>query len=149
VRFFLRAAALVLLASAGAAARAQVPPDPVADEAAVQAVCGRCHAIGMFKGQQRSWDRWNDVFAQMTRRGATGTDEQLERVTRWFLENQTVVNVNTAPADELGLVLDVDPATAEAIVVRRQQRPFRLLAELREFTVQGRDVREWTARVVF
>lgn len=103
----------------------------------------------MFAGQRRSWDRWNDVFAQMTRRGATGTDEQLERVTRWFLENQTIVNVNTASADELGLVLDVDPATAEAIVARREGRPFRALQDLREFAGAGRDVGEWTARVVF
>jgi len=31
----------------------------------------------------------------MTKRGANGTDEQLERVTRFFMENLTLVNVNT------------------------------------------------------
>ena len=35
-------------------------------------------------GKPRSWERWNDVFADMTKRGANGTDEQLELVTRIF-----------------------------------------------------------------
>ena len=47
------------------------------DLQAVQVVCGRCHSTAVFLNQPRSWDRWNDVFADMTKRGANGTDEQL------------------------------------------------------------------------
>ena len=54
--------------------------DPDLDLQAVQAVCGRCHTTAVFLSQPRSWDRWNDVFADMTRRGANGTDEQLARI---------------------------------------------------------------------
>src|SRR5215471_13872224 len=35
------------------------------------------HTTAVFLSQTRSWERWNDVFADMTQRGANGTDEQL------------------------------------------------------------------------
>ena len=85
----------------------------------------------VFLNQPRSWDRWNDVFADMTRRGANGTDEQLARVTTYFLENLTLVNVNTSPADELAWVLGVRDDVAEAIIARRQRQPFANIAQLR------------------
>ena len=72
------AAALCLRGRTGEAA----DPDP--DLQAVQAVCGRCHTTAVFLNKPRSWDRWNDVFADMTQRGANGTDEQLARVTTIF-----------------------------------------------------------------
>jgi competence protein ComEA len=106
-----------------------VGPDP--DLEAVQAVCGRCHTTAVFLKEPRSWERWNDVFADMTGRGARGTDEQLERVTRYFLENLTLIDINTSPADEISGVLSISDKTAEAIIDRRQRRPFTTLDELR------------------
>jgi DNA uptake protein ComE-like DNA-binding protein len=97
----------------------------------VQEVCGRCHTLAVFLKQPRSWDRWNDVFADMTQRGAKGTDEQLARVTTYFLENLTLVNVNSSPADELAWVLGVRDDVAQAILERRQRQPFANLAQLR------------------
>lgn len=105
--------------------------DPDLDLQAVQAVCGRCHTPAVFLNQTRSWDRWNDVFADMTQRGANGTDEQLARVTTYFLENLTVVNVNSSPADELAWVLGVRDDVADAIIARRQRQPFTSIAQLR------------------
>jgi DNA uptake protein ComE-like DNA-binding protein len=67
----------------------------------------------------------------MTQRGATGTDEQLTRVTRFFLENLTLVNVNSSPADELKWVLGVRDDVMQAIIARREHQPFRNLDELR------------------
>jgi len=101
------------------------------DLQAVQAVCGRCHTTALFINETRSWDRWNDVFAAMTQRGASGTEEQLARVTSYFLENLTLVNVNTSPADELAWVLGVPDDVAEAIIARRERQPFANIAELR------------------
>jgi len=101
------------------------------DLQAVQAVCGRCHTSALFMKRPRSWDRWNDVFADMTKRGASGTDDQLARVTTYFLENLTLVNVNTSPADELAWVLGVRDEVAVAIIARRQRQPFANLAQLR------------------
>jgi competence ComEA-like helix-hairpin-helix protein len=111
--------------------------DPDLDLQAVQAVCGRCHTLAVFLNQPRSWDRWNDVFADMTRRGANGTDEQLARVTTYFLENLTLVNVNSSPADELAWVLGVGDEVARAIIARRERQPFANIAQLR--AVRGVD----------
>jgi DNA uptake protein ComE-like DNA-binding protein len=105
--------------------------DPDPNLGAVQAVCGRCHTTAVFLDKPRSWDRWNDIFADMTQRGATGTDEQLERVTTYFLENLTLVNVNTSPAEEIAGVLGVGDDVAGEIIAKRQRRPFANLAELR------------------
>ena len=101
------------------------------DMQAVQAVCGRCHTTAVFLNKPRSWERRNDVFADMTRRGANGSDEQLARVTTYFLENLTLVNVNTSPADELAGVLGVGDDVAEAIIARRQRQPFANIEQLR------------------
>lgn len=101
------------------------------DLQAVQAVCGRCHTLAVFLNKPRSWERWNDVFADMTQRGANGTDEQLARVTTYFLENLTLVNVNSSPADELAWVLGVRDDVAQAIIARRQREPFANIAQLR------------------
>ena len=131
-----------------------MPPAPADDSdsdwKAVQAVCGRCHSTTLFEKKPRSWERWNDVFADMTQRGATGTDEQLMRVTRYFLENLTFVNVNTSPADELAGVLGVTDVVAEAIIARRQQRPFANLDELRSVPgVEGKTVEKRKDRILF
>ena len=117
-------AATVVAGTASAA-----DPDPNLE--AVQTVCGRCHTTAVFLDKPRSWGRWNDVFADMTQRGANGTDEQLARVTTYFLENLTLVNVNTSPADEIAGVLGVGDDVAEAIIASRQRQPFANLAELR------------------
>ncbi len=109
--------------------------DPNPDRQAVEAVCGHCHTTEVFLNKPRSWERWNDVFADMTKRGANGTDEQLEQVTRFFLENLTLVNVNTSAAEELAGVLGVSDAVAQDIIARRQVRRFVGMAELR--TVPG------------
>ena len=105
--------------------------DPDPDLQAVQVVCGRCHTTAVFLKQSRSWDRWNDVFADMTKRGANGTDEQLARVTTYFLENLTLVNVNSSPADELAGVLGVSDEVAQAIIARRERQPFANIDQLR------------------
>jgi hypothetical protein len=110
-------------------------PDPNLE--AVQTVCGRCHTTAVFLDKPRAWDRWNDVFADMTQRGASGTDEQLERVTTYFLENLTFVNVNTSPAEEIAGVLGVGDEVAGTIIASRQRQPFANLAELR--AVRGVD----------
>jgi len=120
------AVAAVIFGCAAAAEAAE--PDP--NLPAVQTVCGRCHTTAVFLKEPRSWDRWNDVFADMTKRGASGSDEQLARVTTYFLENLTLVNVNSSPADEIEGVLGVSGDVAGDIIARRQVKPFTTLAQL-------------------
>ncbi len=117
---------------------------------AVQAVCGRCHTTSVFQNKPRSWERWNDVFADMTKRGANGTDEQLARVTKYFFENLTIINVNTSPADELAGVLGVSDEVAEAIIARRQRQPLAGLGELEAVPgVDARILQQRKARILF
>jgi competence ComEA-like helix-hairpin-helix protein len=124
--------------------------EPNPDLKAVQVVCGRCHTTAVFIDKPRSWERWNDVFADMTKRGATGTDEQLERVTRFFLENLTLVNVNTSAAEELAGVLGVSEEVAQAVITRRQQQPFSNVDQLRAIPGINQDkLNERKSRILF
>jgi len=123
---------------------------PNADLQAVQAVCGRCHTTAVFLNKPRSWDRWNDVFADMTQRGANGTDEQLERVTRFFLENLTLVNVNTSAAEELAGVLGVNDEVAQDVIARRQRQRFSNIDQLRAVPgVNIEKLKERKSRILF
>ena len=124
--------------------------EPNPDLKAVQVVCGRCHTTAVFIDKPRSWERWNDVFADMTKRGANGTDEQLERVTRFFLENLTLVNVNTSAAEELAGVLGVSEEVAQAVIARRQQQRFSNLDQLRAIPGIDQDkLKERKSRILF
>ncbi len=120
-----RPATFVLLAASAWAA------GDGADWEAVTAVCGKCHTTAIFEGKPRSWDRWNDVFAEMTQHGANGTTDQLMRVTRYFLENLTLVNMNTSEAEEIAGILGVTDDVAAVIIERRQKQRFNSIADLR------------------
>jgi DNA uptake protein ComE-like DNA-binding protein len=139
-----------LLAVIAASVVAGAAADPNPDREAVEAVCGHCHTTAVFLNKPRSWDRWNGVFADMTQRGAKGTDEQLEKVTRFFLENLTLVNVNTSASEELAGVLGVSDEVVQAIIERRQRRRFDNIAELREFPgVNADKLEDRKARILF
>ena len=97
--------------------------DPL-DFQAVADVCTRCHAASQFLTTERSDSRWEQVFAEMSENGATGTDDQLNRVVSYFQKNLTVINVNTSPPDELGPTLQVSDSVVSAIMARRAQKKF-------------------------
>ena len=122
---------MAAIAAPFCAGRITQAADDDPNKEAVQAVCGRCHTITVFLQKPRSWERWNDAFADMTQRGAAGTDEQLAKVTAFFLENLTLVNINSSPAEELAWVLDVPDDVAQEIITRRERQPFASLAQLR------------------
>ena len=116
----------------------------------VQVVCGRCHTIAVFLNQTRTWERWNDVFADMTQRGANGTDEQLAQVTTFFLENLTLVNINKSPVEELAGVLGVSDDVAQEIIARRERQPFANLAQLRAVPgVDAAKLEQRKSRILF
>jgi hypothetical protein len=106
--------------------------DPL-NKTAVDKVCTRCHQNGMYLTTPRPWIRWTDVFRNMSARGATGTDAELDRVVTFFLENLTIISVNASPGNELGPVLGLSDETVEAILLRREQQPFRNAGELAAF----------------
>jgi hypothetical protein len=111
------------------AAASTLDKDPQ-DIVAVTIVCTRCHVASQFLTSPRSSGRWEETYGQMARNGATGTDEQLNRVVHYFQKNLTIINVNTSPVEELQPTLQVDDATADAIVDRRAKKPFAGVADL-------------------
>ena len=90
----------------------------VADKADFEAVCGACHTSSMVS-DIRTEPEWKEIVEHMVSIGADGTDEQLEAVMRVLLRTLTKVNVNTATAEQLPLVLDINEATARAVVKYR------------------------------
>jgi DNA uptake protein ComE-like DNA-binding protein len=129
--------AISLPGDAAAIAKASKLDKDPADFEAVTVVCTRCHASSQFLSTPRSSARWEETYGQMSRLGATGSDEQLNRVVAYFQKNLTIINVNTSPAEELGPTLQVSDDAVEAILARRVKRPFASIADLA--TVPGVD----------
>ncbi len=100
------------------------------DIASVVTVCGRCHAAAMYLEVPRSYTRWEEVFARMSKHGATGSDDQLRGVIRFFDRNLTVVNLNTSPAVELEAALQIDEIGSSQLMQLRQSRKLRSIADL-------------------
>lgn len=115
--------------AAAIAAASNLDHDPE-DIAAVAAVCSRCHVASQFLGAPRSSGRWEQTYARMSRNGATGTDDQLNRVVRFFQQNLTIINVNTSPAEELGPTLQVGDDVVDKLLARRATRKFAGVADL-------------------
>ena len=112
------------------------------DFQAVADVCTQCHAASQFLTTPRSDGRWEQVFEEMSNNGATGTDDQLNRVVSYFQKNLTVINVNTSPPDELGPTLQVGDTVVAAIVARRAQKKFTDIDDLSSVTGVDRSVLE-------
>jgi competence protein ComEA len=125
---------LLLGISATCAAQASKTPvrSEAADKADFEAVCGACHTSSMVS-DIRTEPEWTDTVEHMVSLGADGTGEQMEAVMRVLLRTLTKVNVNTAPAAQLPLVLDISDTMAQAVVkYRAEHGKFKSLADLKK-----------------
>src|ERR1051325_1930877 len=117
---------------------------PEADQADFKTVCAACHGLDMVS-DIRSETEWKDIVEQMVSLGAKGNQQQMEAVMRVLLRRLTKVNVNTATAGQLPLVLDISEATAEAVVKHRDRNGnFKTLDDLKK--VPGIDAAKLDAR---
>ena len=89
-----------------------------ADTADFETVCEACHSASIVS-DMRTEGEWRETVEHMVSIGAKGTGEQMEAVMRVLLRTQTKVNVNTATAAQLPLVLDISDAAAQAVVKYR------------------------------
>jgi competence protein ComEA len=124
-----------LLAGTTATCVAQATKAPArteaTDKADFEAVCGACHTSSMVS-DIRTEPEWKDTVELMVSLGAEGTGAQMEAVMRVLLRTLTKVNVNTAPATQLALVLDISEASAQAMVkYRADHGKFKSLADLK------------------
>ena len=68
----------------------------------------------------------------MIKLGAEGTGDDFEQILRYLLRTKTRINVNTATASEIALVLDISGAAADAVIARRTAKgQFKTLDELK------------------
>jgi DNA uptake protein ComE-like DNA-binding protein len=96
-----------------------------------------------------SYDAWHDTVQTMLDRGATGTDQQLADVMDYLHRTMTTIDVNTADAGELQIVLHVKEATAQAIIDRRGTQKFTSLAGLKSVPGVDASTVDSKAKLIF
>ena len=97
----------------------------------------------------KSYDAWHDTVQKMVDRGANGTDEQFDDIMDYLHRTMTTINVNTADADELEIVLNVPETTAQAIIARRSTKKFTGLADLKSVPGVDASTVDSKARLIF
>jgi Helix-hairpin-helix motif len=152
-RPFLATYALMLVAGPVAAAWGSDAAPPARDLAhesrSFKAVCARCHNLQLVMDTPMSYDAWHDTVQTMMDRGATGTDQQFADVMDYLHRTVTTIDVNTADADELQIVLNLPEATAQAILARRSTQKFKGLADLKSVPGVDASTVEAKARLIF
>jgi competence protein ComEA len=150
---FLAAYALMLVAGPVAAAWGGDAAPPTRDLAresrSFKAVCARCHNLQLVMDTPMSYDAWHDTVQTMMDRGATGTDQQFADVMDYLHRTMTTIDVNTADADELQIVLQVPQATAQAIIARRSTQKFTSPADLKSVPGVEASTVDAKARLIF
>lgn len=99
--------------------------EPAAREAPPPAfgrVCSRCHDGTRIVESRRLREQWDVTLDRMVTLGATGSEEDFDAILHYLMTVYGRVNVNTAPADEIALVLRLEAKDAEAIVRVRSER---------------------------
>ncbi len=141
-----------LVAAWGAASSAGLAP-PVHDLArearSLKAVCARCHNLQIVMDTPMSYDAWHDTVQKMMDQGATGTDQQFDDVMDYLHRTMTTINVNTADADELQIVLDMPEKAAQAIITRRSTQKLAGLADLKSIPGVDASTVDAKARLIF
>ena len=145
-RRVLAAAMFVVSWVGGVAAPA---PDLAREGESLKAVCGKCHNLQMVMDTPMSYEAWHDTVQTMVDRGASGTDAQFDDVMDYLHRTMTTINVNAADVGELEIVLDVNEATAKAIVARRGSRKFSGLADLKSVAGVDGGGADAKARLIF
>jgi hypothetical protein len=138
-------AALAALAAQANPASPAPPTDPLGQErASVQAVCAKCHNLQIVMDTPMSYGAWHDTVQKMIDRGADASDQQLEDIMDYLHRTMTTIDVNSADADELSIVLDAPEPVVKALIARRKTRKFTGLEDLK--TVAGIDAAKLDAK---
>jgi len=115
----------------------------------LKAVCAKCHNLQMVTSTPRSYDAWHDTVQKMVDRGAKGTDDQYDDIMDYLHRTMTTIDVNSADADELEIVLNASETTAQAIVARRSTKKFTGLADLKSIPGVDASTVDAKARMIF
>jgi len=85
----------------------------------------------------KSYDAWQETMQKMVDLGAKGTDQQYDDIMDFLHRTITTIDVNSADAEELEIVLETSATTAQAIIARRETKKFTGLPDLK--TIPGID----------
>jgi competence protein ComEA len=149
---FLVVCALMLAAPVTVAWGSDAAPparDLAREGRSLKAVCAKCHNLQIVMDTPMSYDAWHDTVQSMMDRGATGTDQQFADVMDYLHRTMTTIDVNTADADELQIVLQVPPAAAQAILSRRSTQKFTSLTDLESIPGVDASTVEAKAKLIF
>ena len=91
-----------------------------AAEATMERVCIACHPFEKIVKTRRTVAQWAEQITLMKGRGAPGTDADFALVRKYLPRYYGVVDVNTAPAEELTAVLGLSGKDATAVVDYRK-----------------------------
>jgi competence protein ComEA len=140
---------VALFAVAWAADVAPPAPGLAREGQSLKAVCAQCHNLQIVMDTPMSYNAWHDTVQTMVDRGASGTDEQFDDIMDYLHRTMTTIDVNTAHADELEIVLNVPEAAAQAIIARRSMRKFNGLADLKSVPGVDASTVDAKARLIF
>lgn len=134
---------------------------PAADKAAEQAKfladgaekmmvarrCATCHTAGNFTKFRKSEEDWEKVMADMVNRNADIPDAEYDPIVDYLARNygpEAKLQINRAPFEEIGKLLDVSKDDAKALVGYRDAHgPFKEFADL--LKVPGLDAKKLEA----
>ncbi len=143
-------AALILIAFSASASPTAAEAPPLEHELkSLKAVCARCHNLQLVMDTPRSLDEWRDTLQTMVDRGAHGTDSQFDDILDYLHRTMTTINVNTADADELALVLDLSDAVVKSLVARRTSKKFSDLNDLKSLSGIDAAALDAKSRLIF
>lgn len=142
-----------------AAGRGAVAQTPVLDRlpegegrVTVESLCAaRCHTASTILRARRTPFGWETVLDKMIERGAELSDSEYDTILNYLSEHLlATVNVNTATAERIVEVLEIEPKEAQAIVDARKAAPMTSWRDVANVPgVDAKVIEERKARLVF
>jgi competence protein ComEA len=117
----------------GAIAAAQELPNKPGKEL-FQTICSECHDPAKVLGRQMTKSEWQAKVTEMLQEAPDVTQAERETIVNYLAASfPKKVNVNTAPARDLRIVLEISDAEAAAIVRYREEKgKFKSIEDLRK-----------------
>lgn len=108
-------------------------------------MCVKCHEPARITALRRTRTEWDDVLNKMVERGATGTDEEFEKVYEYLLRHHGKLNINVATPEDISLIVGLAEKDAQAIAAyRKANGSFADLDAVKK--VPGVDIKKLDAR---
>ena len=98
-------------------------PDGAGKDVVVKA-CLECHGVANFRKARKDSDEWTDSVQDMLDRGAKATSAEADLIVAYLVKNfgkGAKVQMNTAPLEEIKVVLGFTVPEANAVVAWRDQ----------------------------